>query len=119
MKNVLILLSLFVAAAGVWLGAMENLLRHDGYAGRTLIAACIAVQGISTVLLVLLHGRALFRGIVMAGAAALILFGSSAILRILRAQHFEGFVLLIGLALIFQGALTLVTLLPRRFANSA
>jgi hypothetical protein len=117
MKNALILLSLFVAAAGVWLGVMENLLRHDGYAGRTLIAACIAVQGIATLLFVLWRGRAIFRGIVMAGAAAFILFGTSAILKILRAQHFEGFVLVIGLALILQGALTLAPLLPRRLAN--
>ena len=119
MKKALILLSLFVTAAGIWLGVMENILRHDGYAGRSLIAAGIAIQGISTVLFVLLHVPSVFRGVVMAGAAAFIAFGGSAILRILRAQHFEGFVLLIGLALILHGGLTLATLLPRRFLNAA
>jgi hypothetical protein len=100
-------MSLFVIAAGVWLGVMENILRHDGYAGRSLIAAGIAIQGICSILCMRLHGRSAFRGIVMAGAAAFIVFGASAILRILRAQHFEGFVLLIGLAMILQSALTL------------
>jgi hypothetical protein len=119
LKNALILLSLFVAAAGVWLGVMENILRHDGYAGRSLIAAGIAIQGICTMLYARFQGRAAFRGIVMAGAAAFILFGSLAILKVLRAQHFEGFVVVIGLALIVQGALTLGTLLQQRGANAA
>ena len=37
MKQVLILVPLFLVAAGTWLGVMENILRHDGYAGRSVI----------------------------------------------------------------------------------
>jgi hypothetical protein len=111
MKQVLILMSLFLVVAGTWLGIMENVLKHNGYAGRSVIAACIAIQGLATILFLLFRGRAAFRGFLIFGAAAIILFGASATLRILQAQHFEGFVLIIGLALMVQGALTLATLL--------
>lgn len=105
-------MSLFLAAAGIWLAVMENILRHDGYRGRTVVAACIAIHGLATLLLLVRHERAVLRTIVVIGAVAIILLGVRSILRILRAQHFEGFVFLIGLALVFQGAFTLATLLP-------
>jgi hypothetical protein len=110
MKQALVLMSLLIIATGTWLWVMENVLKHDGYRGRSVVAACIAMQGLATLLLVLLHRNAVLRGVVMIGAVAIILFGGSAILRILRAPHFEGFVLLAGLALILQGGLTLATL---------
>jgi len=110
-QQVLVLMCFFAIAAGVWLGTMEHILKHDGYRERSVIAVCIAIQGLATLLYLLLHGRFLFRGLVMTGAVAIMLLGGSAILRISRAQHFEGFVLLIGLALLLQGALTLATLL--------
>jgi predicted DNA repair protein MutK len=116
LKQVLILMSLFVLAAGAWLGVMENILKHDGYEGRSIIAVCIAMQGLATLLCVLLNGGAAVRKLVMTGAAAILLLGGSAIVKILRAQHFEGFVLVIGLALILQGVLTLATLLKRTTA---
>ncbi len=119
LKPILILMCLFAVAAGIWLGAMENILKHDGYAGRSVIDACIAIQGVATLLFILLNGRPLFRAIVMAGAVAIVFLGGFAILRILRAQHFEGYILLIGLALILQGVLTLATLLWTRHSQRA
>jgi predicted DNA repair protein MutK len=119
LKQVLILLSLFVLAAGAWLGVVENILKHDGYEGRSVIAVCMAIQGLATLLCVLLNGGVAVRNLVMMGAAAILLLGGSAIVKILRARHFEGFVLVIGLALILQGVLTLATLLRTHYRHTA
>jgi len=114
-KKALVAMSLVIVGAGVWLALMENILRHAGYPARTLVAAGIAAQGVATLVFLLLNGRLIHRLLVMPGAAALLWLGGSAIVRVLRAPHFEGFVLLIGLALVVQGALTLL-FAPRRAA---
>jgi hypothetical protein len=101
-------MSTLTALAGIWLAVMENILRHPGYAGRSAIAACIVLQGLATVLCVMWQGRSVFRAIVLAGAVAIAVLGASAIIRILNAPHFEGFVVLIGAALIAQAMLALV-----------
>ena len=119
LKQALILASLFILAAGVWLGVMENILKHDGYVSRSAIAVCIAIQGLATLLFIVLNGGAAVRSFIVAGAVATLLLGGSAILRILQAQHFEGFVLVIGLALVVQGALTLATVLQTRRPHPA
>ena len=107
MKIALTWTSLFTAAAAVWLVVMENALRHAGYAGRMGIAAFIAIESLATLLFVALGQRAFFRLLVLAGAVAAGMFGVSAIVRILEARHFEGFVLLIGSALVAQSLLTI------------
>jgi hypothetical protein len=96
------------ALAGVWLAVMEHILKHPGYAGRSAIAAGIVIQGLATVLFLMWHGHPIFRVIVQAGAMSVVVLGASAIIRILNASHFEGFVLIIGAALIVQGMMALV-----------
>ena len=103
----------FVVAAGAWLAVMENVLKHDGYGGRIVMDVCIAAQGALTLLFLLFQGRALFRRIVLVCAAAVMLLGISAIVRLSQSQHFEGFSLVIGTALIVEGALTLQQVLQR------
>ena len=102
--------SALTALAGVWLGVMENILRHPGYAGRSAIAACIVIQAVGTVAFLMWHGRPIFRVIVLAAALSVVALGTSAIIRILNAPHFEGFVLLIGMALIVQGIMTILVI---------
>jgi hypothetical protein len=115
LNQLLMVATAFIVAAGLWLAIMENVLRHAGYRERTLIAATIVIQGVATLLLPLLGGRKIFRAFVAIGAIALAILGASAIRGILAARHFEGFVLLIGFALVVQGLLTLVVVLrPRR-----
>ena len=111
----LMAVSAFTVVAGAWLAVMENLLKHAGYPQRTLIAATIVIQGVTTLLLPFVGGRSIFRAFLGTGATALAFWGASAIQRMLEARHFEGFVLLIGFALVAQGLLTLVVVLrPRR-----
>jgi hypothetical protein len=115
LNQLLMVATVFIVAAGVWLAIMENVLRHAGYRERALIAAAIVIQGMATLLLPLFGGRKIFRAFVAIGAIALAILGASAIRGILAAPHFEGYVLLIGFALVVQGLLTLVVLLrPRR-----
>lgn len=112
LKRALELSSIFIIIAGTWLAVMENVLKHSGFGGRSVIAAAIALQGLATLICVLLNGRGALRKLVTLGAAAILLLGCSAILNDLRASHFEGFVLVVGLALILDAVLTFATV-PR------
>jgi hypothetical protein len=118
MKAAWIGLSLFIAFAGIWLGVMENVLRHAGYEGRTIMDGGILLQSLATLLFVRLNGSVTFRALVLTGAALISLLGASAIVRILQSPHFEGFVLLIGLSLILQGCCTIAILLRMRHLPS-
>jgi hypothetical protein len=108
MRASLTWLSVFTALAGAWLAVMENILRHPGYAGRSVVAGCIVIQGLATILFLMWQSRPVFRVIVLAGAVGVAVLGVAAILRILNAAHFEGFVLIIGTALVIQGIFALV-----------
>ena len=119
LKQALTAASFFVVAAGSWLLVMENVLKHDGYRARSVVAACIAIQGLATLLFVLMKGSSVFRYLIMTGAVAIVLLGGAAVFNILRAQHFEGFVLIIGVALLLQGILTLLTLSPVGYRHIA
>jgi hypothetical protein len=117
-KQFLILMSVFIAAAGSWLMVMENILRHSGYSQRSAIAAGIVIQGLATLLCIAFDGRAVFRLLISAGAVGTGLLGVWAIRGILGARHFEGFVLLIGLGLVVQSVLTLIVLIRTQYAKS-
>ena len=107
MKAALTGMSVFTAAAGVWLAVMEHVLKHAGYARRMGIATFIAIESLATLLFVALDRRDILRALVLVSAVAVGLLGVSAIKGILEARHFEGFVLLIGSALIAQSLLTI------------
>ena len=108
---------LAVVVACGWFATMELLLRHDGYAWRALAAAAIVVEGMLTI--------AVFEDVVTmpalrwpltAGAAATVLVGGWIIARDLALPglparpHFEGYLLIIGLALIAYGLLTIAAM---------
>ncbi len=107
-------LSVFTVACGIWLAAMEQVLKHAGYAGRMGIAASIAIQGLATLVFVVLSRRTILGAFVFVGAVAVGLLGISAIRRILEVWHFEGFVMLIGSALVAQSLLTIGVVLRAR-----
>jgi len=119
MKAALTCMSIFTAAAGVWLAVMENILKHAGHGERTAVAVCIAIQGLATLLVLLVNGRLIFRALVLMGALAAAILGVTAIKRTLDAAHFEGFVLLIGSALIVQAVLKLGVVLGARRGKTA
>lgn len=114
MRAALTWVSVFTVASGIWLAVMEHSLKHAGYAGRMGIAACIAIQGLATLLFVVLSRRAILGACVFVGSVVVGLLGLSAITRILDGGHFEGFALLIGSALVAQSLLTIAVALRAR-----
>jgi len=107
MKAALAWMSVFTATAAVWLIVMEHALKHAGYAGRMGVATFIAIESLATLLFVALGRRAILHALVLVGAVAVGLLGIWAVKGILEARHFEGFVLLIGSALVAQSLLTI------------
>lgn len=108
--RILFPVSLFTLASTTWLAVMEVILRHPGYATRTTTALCMALICLATLLVRPLHlGTRAERGLWL-GAVVLIGVGVNALVHLARASHFEGFVLIIAVALILQGLLMLVTL---------
>jgi hypothetical protein len=111
MSKLLFLICFFTIAAGCWLAVMENVLKHEGYAGRTLLDLLIAAQGLATLLVLWVRAGSLLRILVMLGAIAIVWVGIAAVLKVWQASHFEGYVLVIGSALVLQGILTVATFL--------
>jgi hypothetical protein len=110
MAKMLLPLSSFTLACACWLAIMEAVLQHQGYVERIGVALTIALICVATILVRTLHVG--FRGErwLWLGAAVLVGVGGEAFVRNARAAHFEGFVLVISLALVLQGALMLMTL---------
>ena len=123
-----------LAALGVvlgcgWFAMMELRLRHPGYGWRFLVAAAIVVEGALAIAVFqdLVAGRAL-RWPLLAGAAATGLLGWWIVAGDLSRPglpvkpHFEGYLLIIGLALIAYAVLTIVAMLtaaPARFPRAS
>lgn len=91
MKKPLVALSMFTFACAGWLGMMEMTLRHPGYGARVGVAGLIVLISLTTIL------------VRMADPGA---------------AHFEGFVLVISVALMMQGLLTLVSGIRRKGLSS-
>jgi hypothetical protein len=111
MTPMLVCLSLFSLAAGCWLALMESILRHPAFPQRIAIAALIVGQSALTLIAIAGSPRRVTRYIVGAGACALFAMGALAVLKNVRGPGFEGFALIIGLALIVQAILTLSVML--------
>ncbi len=112
-KRLLALLCVFVAAACAWLVMMEFVLKHPGYMARSAVELCLCAQAIVTLLYLLLHAGNVLRRVALMCAMLIVPFGAYCLVEILRAQHFEGYILLISAALMMQGALTMAVLLRR------
>ncbi|HVN93112.1 MAG TPA: hypothetical protein VMT38_05425 [Terracidiphilus sp.] len=111
---------LFTMAAGCWLGMMDIILHHPGYAQREWITVLIVGQAVLT--LAALHVRSLpwLRPLALIGCAGIGWLGARSFWLAATGVNFEGYILLISLGLLMQAALTLVILpslsprMPRR-----
>ena len=119
MKQVSIAMCLFVAASCGWLALMENLLKHAGYTGRTALDICLSAQAVGTSLCLLLNVPGVVRLLVLVCAMIAAGFGGFAVISVLRAQHFEGYILVIGVALVLEGLFALATFLRMHFQPAA
>ncbi len=108
-RSILLLLSFFTLAATAWLGVMEMVLHRPGFSHRIFIAALLACQSLSTILFLVFRGHGRVRIVLNISGLLIAMFGIWSVVSVLRAAHFEGYVLLIGLALTLQGVLTVAT----------
>ena len=107
MRTLLLSVCAFTLLACCWLTTMESVLRHPGYPSRMIMDALLAAGSLLTGVVVLLLAATPWRWLALAAAVGAGAVGVTAIVRIARAAHFEGFVLLIGASLVVQAALTL------------
>jgi len=115
----LALVCVFTALAGAWLGTMDLLLRHPGYGQREIIAATIVLQALLTLCVLLAGAAGILRIVALGGSAGILYLGIGALISVLRGIHFEGYILLIALALILQATLTILSLRRRSTPSAA
>ena len=111
MKRSLICLCFLTLAASHWFGFMETVLSdetalyHPGSDMRIIWAIELAVASFITTLYLVLPGYRLLRILVSLGAVFMLGCGTSATIGAIGSTHFEGYMLLFGVALILQLAL--------------
>ena len=107
MKTVCVAFSSFLIIAGFWFALMEILLRHPGSYIHAAGAALVVVYAGLTIAYLRGARFGFIRPIILLGALCAIPLGIAAAITTLRSVDFEGYILLIGLALAAQGLLTL------------
>jgi hypothetical protein len=122
MRVVLSFVSVLTFGCGCWLAVMEWLLRHPGHLVRSAEDASIALVSLATIVVLLLNLGVRTERWLWAGALALVGVAVRGLVRDLRSPHFEGFVLLVSLALAAQSVFMLLSLGrtgPRPLASDA
>ena len=111
--SVLTIFCLFTMASGAWLGMMDLILQHPGYARREWIAGLIVGQAAVTLAALYLRKPGWLRPLALAGCLAIVALALRALVGVITGANFEGYILLISLALLAQAGLTLLILLGR------
>lgn len=112
----------FTAFSGLWLGVMGLRLKHPGYVGGEIISAIIVSEGLlTTVALWLRRIRILFK-LSAIGCLPLFWLAGKALKGVIDGSNFEGYILLIALALLIQAFSTLAMLIaegrpPKQLLN--
>ena len=109
---VLKLICIFTFTSGTWLGLMDLRLRHPGYLQREWIAGLIVGQAAMTLLVLGRRGPGWLRFVALAGCVGILSLAAHALVGVVTGANFEGYILLIALALVVQAALT-VLIVPR------
>ncbi len=107
-RTLLVMVCAFTALAGGWLGTMDLLLHHSNIAQHEAIAGTIVGQALITLALLHFRTRLFARLCILPGLAGILYLSGVALNGLIHALDFEGYILLIGLALAVQGLLTLL-----------
>lgn len=110
MRNALVPVSILTLVCMCWLSLMEALLRHPGFGLRIAMDTCVAAICVATTLSSLLRAGFGIQRWLRLSAPVVIYIGAQAFIHNARSVHFEGFVFIVSLLLIVQGALMLATL---------
>ena len=108
MRTILAALCCVTIAASCWLGVMFIVLQRSGYERGAAVSALFVLQSLLTWGVVAkILASVWARRAAMLGAMGIVWFGATAIAENLSGPHFEGYIVVIGAALVVQGLLTL------------
>jgi hypothetical protein len=107
-RTLLASLCCFTIAASGWLATMALALRRPGYQALAGLALFCVLQSVLTIG-VMAYKRSGYgaRAVLATGAAVIVAAGGRAVFVNVTRSHFEGYALIIGVALVLQGLLTL------------
>jgi hypothetical protein len=120
MRTVTNLVCAFGVVASGWLAVMFVVLHRPGFERGAAMSASFVLQSLLALAVVngVLQGT-LWRVLALVGAAGITWAGGRAVAATLGGPHFEGYALLIGIALVLQGLLTGQQLIPIRPTSSS
>lgn len=104
----------FTALSGLWLGAMGFRLKHPGHVEGEVISGIIVSQALLTIAALWLRRMSILLDLSAIGCLALFWLASKALKGIIDGSNFEGYILLIALALVVQAISTLAMLVAER-----
>ena len=109
LKTALAAICIFTLLATAYLTASLLVLRppRANYQQWSLVAAIIVVEGVLTLVALVVARTPAARYAALAGALAITLVGALSVFNTLSGPHFEGYALVLGSALVVQGALTI------------
>ena len=107
MRTTLNLFCGFTLLASIWLAVMFVVLHRPGYERGVSLSLIFIIQSLLTMAITAgLLSALLWRLLALAGAAGIVWAGGAAAANTLNGPHFEGYALVIGVALVLQGLLT-------------
>ena len=120
MRTLLTSICCFTIAASGWLATMALVLRRPGYQALAGLALLCVLQSLLTIRVMAdkLSGYGA-RAVLATGAAGIVAAGGRAVFVNVTRPHFEGYAVIIGVALVLQGLLTLRSLYARPSRPSA
>ena len=104
----------FTVLAGLWLAAMGLRLKHPGYVEGEVISGIIVTQGLLTIAALRFRRISILTILSALGCLPLLWLAGKALEGIIDGSNFEGYILLIALALVLQAVFTLVLLIAGR-----
>lgn len=114
LRHFLLLVCSFTALSGLWLGVMGIRLRHPGYVEGEIIAGIIVSQALLTMAALWLRRIPILLNLSAIGCLPLFWLSGKALKGIIDGSNFEGYILLIALALVVQALSTLAMLIAGR-----
>ena len=120
MRTLANLVCAFGAVACGWLAVMFVVLHQPGFERGALLSTLFVLQSLLALTTIngLLQASA-WRLLTVAGGAGILWAGGQAVTATLGSRHFEGYALIIGIALVLQGLLTGQQLIPIWFTSSS
>jgi len=114
LRPLLLALCSFTALSGLWLGAMALRLKHPGYMEGEVTSGIIVTQAFLTMAAVRFGRSSILMSLCAIGCLPLFWLAGKALKGIIDGSNFEGYILLIALALAIQATLTLALLIGGR-----